>query len=94
MPLRRTITSTPSAWYSAPAPAPTLGQTVKEGFGLGLGSAVAHRVVGAVLGPPKIEMAVPSGTKQSHDLWARCLEQTNYDVEKCTPFKPADKPKE
>lgn len=90
MPLRRTTTPTPPVWYSAPAPAPTLGQTVKEGFGLGLGSAVAHRVVGAVLGPPKIEMA----TKQSHDLWARCLEQTNYDVEKCTPFKPADKPKE
>ena len=88
MPLRRSSAApTPSAWYSAPAPAPTLGQTVKEGFGLGLGSAVAHRVVGAVLGPPKIEtVAAP---KQSHDLWARCLEQTHYDVEKCAPFKPA-----
>lgn len=86
MPLRRSTAPTPPTWYSAPAP--TLGQTVKEGFGLGLGSAVAHRVVGAVLGPPKVEMIKP---QQSHDLWARCLEQTHYDTEKCAPFKPIER---
>ena len=94
MPLRSTTTRTPPIWNSAPAPAPTLGQTIKEGFGLGLGSAVAHRVVGAVLGPPKIEMVTVPAPKQSYDLWARCLEQTHYDVEKCASFKPTEKPKE
>lgn len=91
MPLRRTTTPTsPPIWHSAPAPAPTLDQTVKEGFGLGLGSAVAHRVMGAILGPPKIEMSATPAPKQTHDVWARCLEQTNYDVEKCAPFKPSE----
>uniref|UniRef100_A0A6C0DBP4 CHCH domain-containing protein n=1 Tax=viral metagenome TaxID=1070528 RepID=A0A6C0DBP4_9ZZZZ len=34
-----------------PAPAPSFGQTLKEGFAFGTGSAIAHRVVGAIFGP-------------------------------------------
>jgi hypothetical protein len=30
---------------------PTFGQTLKEGFAFGTGSAIAHRVVGAIFGP-------------------------------------------
>ena len=70
----------------------TIGQSVKEGFGLGLGSAVAQRVVTAVLGPPRIATEVtPAPSPPPIDLWVRCLEQTQYDTEKCAQFKPAEK---
>jgi hypothetical protein len=70
---------------------PTLGQTIKEGFGYGVGSAVAHRVVGAFLGPQTVAVKpVVPAQAQTEDLWVRCLEQTNYDTEKCSQFKPKE----
>ena len=54
--------STPSL---SPAPtqssvsAPTFGQTLKEGFAFGTGSAIAHRVVGAIFGPMTATATTP-----------------------------------
>jgi hypothetical protein len=78
----------PVVWKPAPPPAvqPTLGQTIKEGFGLGIGVAAGQRVVGAVLGPAPAP--APTG-KRPDELWQLCLERTNFDVEKCEVFKPA-----
>ena len=68
-----------------------LGQSIKEGFGLGVGSAVAQRVVTGILGPPRVvtETVTPASTPtlSTSDLWIRCLEQTQGDVEKCEPLK-------
>lgn len=68
----------------------TVGQSIKEGFGLGVGSAVGQRLVSAFFGPPTItSVATPApAPSQAADLWVRCLEQTQGDVEKCAPFKP------
>lgn len=44
---------------AAPVPtaaAPSFGQTIKEGFGLGIGVSVADRLVGSFFGPRKVEM--------------------------------------
>jgi hypothetical protein len=65
----------------------TVGQSIKEGFGLGIGSAVGQRLVSAVLGPPRIQTEMSTRAPPA-DLWVRCLEQTQGDVEKCEPFKP------
>jgi hypothetical protein len=67
-----------------------MGQSIKEGFGLGVGSAVAQRLVTGIFGPPRIatESAAPAPAPSPSDLWVRCLEQTQGDVEKCAPFKP------
>lgn len=71
---------------------PTLGQTIKDGFGLSVGATVGNRVVGAILGPTPVSVvATPSPVAKTVDpaeLWHRCLEQTNFDVEKCEVFKP------
>ena len=40
--------------------APSFGQTMKEGFGLGVGSAIAHRVVGSILGAPTVNVTQAS----------------------------------
>jgi hypothetical protein len=69
---------------------PTVGQSIKEGFGLGIGSAVGQRLVSAVFGPPTIKTVAAPAPSQT-DLWVRCLEQTQGDVEKCAPFKPLSK---
>lgn len=37
---------------------PTLGQSMKDGFGLGVGSAIAHRVVGSIFGAPTVNTVV------------------------------------
>lgn len=51
------ITSTPSA--------PSLGQSIKEGFGLGAGSAIAHRVVTSILGAPTVTLSQPAPEKKA-----------------------------
>lgn len=38
------------------ATAPTFGQSIKDGFGLGVGSAIAQRVVGSILGHPTLNV--------------------------------------
>lgn len=37
-------------------PAPSFGQSIKDGFGLGFGSAVAQRVVGGIFGAPTVNV--------------------------------------
>lgn len=68
---RRSITPTrslaPSRPISIAAPTPmpmaaaaapnTLGQSIKDGFGLGIGVSVADRLVGSFFGPRKVEVA-------------------------------------
>lgn len=44
----------------SPSPAPTFGQSMKDGFGLGVGSAIAQRVVSSVLGAPTVNVSSPS----------------------------------
>jgi hypothetical protein len=49
------------ATTAAPPPAlPSFGQTMKEGFSLGVGSAIAHRVVGAIFGAPTVNVSQTS----------------------------------
>lgn len=68
-----TLVPTPSA--------PSFGQTIKEGIGFGAGSAIGHRIVGAVLGPSTmstITSATPStpldSIQTSHQ---KCMSERN-----------------
>ena len=47
----------------APVTAPTFGQSMKDGFGLGIGSAIAQRVVGSILGAPTVNVVNQSEEK-------------------------------
>lgn len=48
------------------APTQTLGQSVKEGFGLGVGSAVAHRVVASIFGAPTVNVVQPTSSARTN----------------------------
>ena len=75
--------STPSL---SPAPTqssvstPTFGQTLKEGFAFGTGSAIAHRVVGAIFGPlTAAATATPATPRVSEKTpYEQCLAE-HYD---------------
>lgn len=55
---------------------PTFGQTLKEGFAFGTGSAIAHRVVGAIFGPLT---AAATATPATPATAPRVSEKTPYE---------------
>jgi hypothetical protein len=42
------------------AAAPSLGETFKHSIAAGVGSSIGHRIVGSILGPPRVEVASAS----------------------------------
>ena len=45
---------------------PSLGQSIKEGFGLGAGSAIAQRVVTSIFGPPTVNTVVTNPAQRTN----------------------------
>lgn len=78
---------------SVPVPSgPSFGQTMKEGFALGAGQAIAHRVVGSFFSSPP-SAAPPAATKHSiqEQAWFQCLKENNFSQnsqEYCAHLKP------
>lgn len=75
----------PMSSVGHPAPStPTFGQTLKEGFALGTGSAIAHRVVSSVFGAPTINVQSSSQTVQQP------CEKERTAFENCMKTKSTD----
>ncbi len=51
-PMKHTPAPPPAIHIPAPPPQISMMQSMKEGFGLGLGSSIAHNVVGRMFGAP------------------------------------------
>lgn len=77
--VRPTVPSTPSA--------PSLGQSMKDGFGLGVGVSIADRLVGAIFGPRQIQMIPTPEPKPAQNVYERCLELTLGREEPCAHLK-------
>lgn len=65
-------------------PAPSFGQTMKEGFALGTGSAIAHRVVSYVFGAPTVTMQTPQGPpnpcEKERQAFENCMKTQSMDT--------------
>ena len=62
---------------------PSLGQTVKEGFGLGVGVSVAQHAVNGVMNfltPPKTSNPVENAKVQEYE---KCMKYSSNDTEFC-----------
>lgn len=78
--------SAPVAPFHATPSGPTLGQSIKDGIGLGIGSSIGHRITSAFFGPPTVATVVkheapaapaPCPERQKLDFaFASCLEAT------------------
>lgn len=60
-----------------PAAAPTLGQSLKDGFGLGMGSAIAHRMVSGIFGSPSVTV------QREPTAFEQCVAEHRDDVALC-----------
>jgi hypothetical protein len=62
----------------------TLGQSIKDGFGFGIGSAIAHRIFG---GSAKVEHVHTTQTAQTTQIqnpeYVQCLKESNQNIEAC-----------
>lgn len=58
-------------------PAPSFGQTIKEGFGFGFGNAIAQRVATSIFGAPKIQ------TERVPTAYEQCIAEHRDDAALC-----------
>lgn len=66
---------------STSLPTASFGQTIKDGIGFGAGSAIGHRIVGAILGPsvPTSGVAPPGLCASERDAFELCLKTKHAD---------------
>ena len=94
----------PKIWHASPpvpsAAAPSFMQSVKDGIGLGAGSAIGHRIIGGIFGPTSsttMPPPVPSSTQPlekphyASDNYIQCIHENREKPELCTPFLSKDK---
>lgn len=87
----------PKIWYSSPPTIsqPSIWQSMKQGFGLGAGSEVGHRVMSSFLGPSSQSMPppMPSPTQPYYasDNYIQCVQVNRESPEVCKPFLSKDK---
>ena len=100
----------PKIWHASPPPTslgpftgtqPTIWQSMKQGFGLGAGSEVGHRVMGSLLGPSSspaspaslssIPLSAPGAPYFASEHYQQCVEYNKEKPEVCQPFMSKDK---
>lgn len=62
--------------------APTLGQSMKQGFGWGMGSAIAHRIFGAT---PVVNHTTTM-VVSSNPEYEKCMKESFNDKEACKQY--------
>lgn len=59
---------------------PTLGQSIKDGFGLGIGSAIGHRIVSGIFGAPTVNVTT---APREPTAFEKCISEHRDDVALC-----------
>ena len=62
---------------------PSLGQSIKDGFGLGMGSAIGQRLVSSLFGTPTIQIAPAPAPKREITAFEQCIAEHRDDVAVC-----------
>ena len=73
------------------ATAPSFGQSMKDGFGLGVGSAIAQRVIGGLLGAPTVNVVNKTDQTQTQtQTKASPCEKEHIAFESCIKTHSVD----
>lgn len=84
----------PKLWHQAPQTNVSMIQTMKEGFGFGVGSSIAHRVVGGILGSSQSTVSPPPPSPTPYPYpreYAQCILENEKNPNVCQPFLGKDK---
>ena len=85
----------PQIWKSSEDSRPSMLQTMKEGVGLGMGSAIGHRIVGGIFGPsypPQAQYLPPAPLNPPLTReYAQCILMNEKNQDVCRPFISNDK---
>lgn len=93
----------PKIWHATPpvVAGPTIFQSVKDGVGLGVGSAIGHRLVGSIFGstnpttmpPPMSSSAsmIPEKPYYASDSYIQCVQENREKPDVCKPFLSKEK---
>jgi hypothetical protein len=70
---------------SAPAPnssiqAPSMMDTMKQGFSFGVGSAIAHNMMNSIFRPAQTPTTTTPPKESMHDLYNKCVEKNDSTV--------------
>ena len=61
---------------------PSVGQSMKEGFGLGIGVSLANRLVSGIFGPPTVQSVVTT-TNPTVTAFEQCIAEHRDDIGAC-----------
>jgi hypothetical protein len=92
-PSKPTFAPPPKIWYSnQPSDSqPSLGQTVKQGFGMGVGMEAGRALVGSFFGSNRsIVVQQPQLVAQTNAEYNQCLEWNKTTPDICKPFLSKD----
>ncbi len=72
----------------APASAPTFGQSIKDGFGMGIGSAIGHRVIASIFGASSVaqreaQREPPVVAQREPTAFEQCIAENRDDIALC-----------
>lgn len=92
----------PKIWHASPpvAASPSIFQSVKDGVGLGMGSAIGHRIIGGIFGPTStttMPAPMPSPTQPiekpyfASDSYIQCIHENREKPQVCIPFLSKEK---
>lgn len=79
--------SSPPVTYTPKGP--TFGQSIKDGFGFGLGSAIAHRIIGpapVVVQHQPAPAATPLPQTSGPPEYERCMKESFNNAELCKEY--------
>jgi hypothetical protein len=62
---------------------PTIGQSIKEGFGVGVGVSLANRIVSGIFGPPTVQTIQVSQKVPTVSAFEQCIAEHRDDVGAC-----------
>jgi hypothetical protein len=69
----------------APAPkssiqAPSMMDTMKQGFSFGVGSAIAHNMMNSIFRPAPTSIPTTTSKESMHDLYKKCMEKNDSTI--------------
>lgn len=99
----QTFAPPPKIWHATPpvSASTSIFQSMKDGIGLGMGSAIGHRIIGGFFGPSTSSPpSTPSTSSNSLPIekpfyasqsYTQCVEYNKENPEICRPFLSKDK---